>query len=133
MTVLKSSVCHLYQDAAGRLGRFENVTDEDGTEQVEFALDSPLNNMALYREIMRKGNLTDLQDDIFPCETTPENCRPSEIDLAATFFGAAFDKSGSINMDTIIYTNQILDLPNSVHLDQRRRNGRNRRAGEVLH
>ena len=115
--MLKSSVCHLYQDAAGRLGRFENVTDEDGTEQVEFALDSPLNNMALYREIMRKGNLTDLQDDIFPpCETPPEDCRPSEIDLAATFFGAAFDKSGSINMDTIIYTNQILDLPQTTVL-----------------
>ncbi len=59
---------------------------------------------------MNTGTL-DLPPELFP-DLTP----PSYLELAAVFFGAAFDKSGSINMDTVVYTNAIFGLPTTSEL-----------------
>jgi hypothetical protein len=76
----------------------------------EYTIDSPLSNLALYREVMNTGTV-DLPDGLFP-KSSP----PSVLELAAIFFGAAFDKSGSINMDTVVYTNAIFGLPTTTVL-----------------
>eukprot|EP00804_Cyclotella_cryptica_P029886 CCRYP_010805-RA/>CCRYP_010805-RA protein AED:0.20 eAED:0.20 QI:0/0.5/0.33/1/0.5/0.33/3/142/542 len=100
IALLRQSVCQLYEEPSGRLGYFAEL---DGIPE-EYTIDSPLSNLALYREVMTTGVL-DLASDLFPGSTPPLT------HLASTFFGAAFDKTGSINMDTVVYTNAIFDLP----------------------
>jgi len=65
--------------------------------------DSPLQNLALYRDVMVFGEtqLRGLDPDLVPA---------SQLDLAAIFLGSASDKTVPISEDTVTAVNRILGL-----------------------
>ena len=65
--------------------------------------DSPLQNLALYKDVMIFGvtQLRDIDQDLEPA---------SQLDLAAIFLGSASDKTIPISEDTVTALNRILDL-----------------------
>ena len=65
--------------------------------------DSPLQNLALYRDVMVFGDtrLKELDPGLAPA---------SQLDLAAIFLGSAADKSIPISEDTVIALNRIMGL-----------------------
>lgn len=82
-------------DPAGRLVT-SRVTDDTVSTG---AIDSPLQNLALYRQLM----LTGTQGLPLPQGT-------NVFDTAARALGAASDKSGEVNADLVAYLNQIMGL-----------------------
>lgn len=79
--------------------------DGDTTDLISSAVDSPLQNLAIYRELMTKGVLGT------PAITLPKPLTNYGIlDTAAKALGAASDKGGKINIDLVVYLNQILGL-----------------------
>ncbi|MDO9214201.1 MAG: hypothetical protein Q8Q54_18175 [Methylococcales bacterium] len=110
---LSTAQC-LTLDPAGRLvySIQETTTDLNGdgdtNDLVSSAVDSPLQNLAIYRELITKGTLGN------PAIVLPKPFTQYGIlDTAAKALGAASDKSGKINIDLVVYLNQILglDLP----------------------
>ena len=110
---LSTAQC-LTLDPAGRLVYSNpDTADVDGdgntTELVSSAVDSPLQNLAIYRELITKGALGT------PAITLPKPFIHGYgiLDTAAKALGAAADKGGKINVDLVVYLNQILglDLP----------------------
>jgi len=65
--------------------------------------DSPVQNLALYRDVMTFGNtqLRNMDPNLSPA---------SQLDLAAIFLGSASDKTIPISEDTVIAVNRILGL-----------------------
>lgn len=106
---LSTAQC-LTLDAAGRVV-FSNPDstdlDKDGntTELVSSAVDSPLQNLAIYRALITNGTLG-----------SPTIALPVPfggygfLDTAAKSLGAAADKGGKIDMDLVVYLNQIMGL-----------------------
>ncbi|MDD2542200.1 MAG: hypothetical protein PHH28_14325, partial [Desulfuromonadaceae bacterium] len=97
-------------DPAGRLMLpSPDVLDSDGdgntTELISKAVDSPLQNLAIYREMMLKGKLGNPVIHL----PVPFNGY-GFLDTAAKALGAAIDKEGKIGVDHIVYLNQILGL-----------------------
>ncbi|MGB5586673.1 MAG: hypothetical protein WBN78_02795, partial [Gammaproteobacteria bacterium] len=68
-------------------------------EVVTATIDSPLQNLAMYRQYMLDGSLGDTVS--LPADW---------LDSAARAIGAALDKSGEASMDMLVYMNQILGL-----------------------
>jgi len=66
------------------------------------AIDSPLQNLAIYRELMLRGD-TGVLNGLLPEDA-------SVLDTAARSLGAASDKSGGVNVDMVAYLNQIMGL-----------------------
>jgi hypothetical protein len=106
----------LVLDAAGRLAI---ATTVDGVTTVK-AIDSPLENLALYKAI---ANLTGTDRTItvaVPASkdgTTPATTLtwtlPTTINidlLKATLLAAAADKTGTISLDTVMYNNTIVGV-----------------------
>jgi hypothetical protein len=107
-------------DPAGRLvtSREETVVDEFGeivvddegeevTVVISGAIDSPLQNMAIYKELMLTGEAGFLGDDVL------EGLLPggaSVLDTAARGLGAGSGKTGEVNVDLVAYLNQIMGL-----------------------
>ncbi|MBU6247402.1 MAG: hypothetical protein KGN77_06560 [Xanthomonadaceae bacterium] len=100
-------------DASGRL-----VTTVDGVAKT---IDSPLENLALYEALLNNGYL--------PGFTPKEGAAPTSLSFlvdktvtnsdmlqAASFLAAASDKSGSINDDTVVYTDSILGITGTTPL-----------------
>jgi hypothetical protein len=85
-------------DPAGRLVTSRVV---DGTVLTN-AIDSPLQNLAIYRQLILSGYLG--------AETSPLELPASALDTAARGFGAASDKAGEVNLDMVVYLNQIMGL-----------------------
>lgn len=85
-------------DAAGRL-----VTSRvaDGVVS-SAAIDSPLQNLAIYWQLMLTGYLG--------TATVPLVLPADPINTAARSLGAASDKSGKVGVDMVVYLNQILGL-----------------------
>lgn len=94
-------------DPAGRLvvTRVETVENELG-ELVDVvtssAIDSPLQNLAIYKQLIKYGYLGD--------ELSPIALPASELDTAARALGAASDKGGEVNVDKVAYLNSIMGL-----------------------
>jgi hypothetical protein len=65
--------------------------------------DSPVQNLALYRDLMTFGD-TQLR------EVDPELVPASRLDLAAIFLGSASDKTIPVSEDTVTAVNRILGL-----------------------
>jgi hypothetical protein len=86
------------RDAAGRM-----VTSTDaGGVVTSAAIDSPLQNLAIYKQLMLTGYLGAQTDPI---------ALPAEVlDIAAVGIGAASDKGGKVSVDMVVYLNQILGL-----------------------
>jgi hypothetical protein len=85
-------------DAAGRLVTSRVV---DGAVS-SAAIDSPLQNLAIYRQLMLTGYLG--------AATAPLVLPADPLNTAARGLGAASDKSGKITVDMVVYLNQILGL-----------------------
>jgi len=68
------------------------------------AIDSPLQNLAIYRQLMLNGYLG--------AQTAPLALPATVLDIAARGLGAASDKTGKVSVDTVVYLNQILGLTN---------------------
>jgi hypothetical protein len=94
---------HAFNEAVSKLASGTVTVDEAGRLVVNgVAIDSPLENLALYSYIMTGGNTTALN--------LPANFDP------ASLLGAAADKTKPITVDEVVYLNSMLgvntlDLP----------------------
>ncbi len=85
-------------DPAGRL-----VTSTvDNGQVLTSAIDSPLQNLAIYRQLMLTGFLG--------AESNPLSLPGDTLDIAAMGVGAASDKTGEVNIDMVVYMNEIMGL-----------------------
>jgi hypothetical protein len=82
-------------DPAGRLVASRVV---DG-EALSGAIDSPLQNLAIYKQLISTGDLG-----------TPLPQGAGVLDTAARGIGAGSDKSGEVNVDLVAYLNQTMGL-----------------------
>jgi hypothetical protein len=85
-------------DPAGRLVASRVVDDVVSTSTI----DSPLQNLAIYRQLMLTGFLGDA--------TSPIDLPDDVLNTAARGLGVASDKGGEVNMDMVAYLNQIMGL-----------------------
>lgn len=116
---LASSVKPITQDPMGRL---EYWTDD----ATPVAIDSPLENLALYRKLMIDGNLTILDGNgvtvldtdyrtpdfagLDDPSSDPNASRHVMLDYAAAMLSAAADKTGTIDVDVVITMNNFLGI-----------------------
>ena len=99
-------------DAAGRL-----VLTKDG---VSSAIDSPLENLALYKEVLTTGTITGLTADALSKLTSSTNLtlvalatsgvQTGDVSAAASFLGAASDKTIPLTVDAVVNINTILGI-----------------------
>ena len=94
-------------DASGRL-----VVTVNGEAKT---IDSPLENLALYQALMNNGYLPglDLKSGVSLGSLSFLNVKSAtnaDFLQAAAFLAAASDKSGSINSDTVVYTDAFLHV-----------------------
>jgi hypothetical protein len=91
------------RDAAGRLVTSTVVVAADGSiSSSSAAIDSPLQNLAIYKQLMLTGYLG--------AESAPLTLPADPLDIAAVAIGAASDKTGKVSVDMLAYLNQILGL-----------------------
>jgi hypothetical protein len=81
-------------------GRPVTSTVTDGVV-TSAAIDSPLQNLAIYRQLMLTGYLGAASAPI---------TFPNTLDAAARGLGTASDKEGKVGVDMVVYLNQILGL-----------------------
>jgi len=81
-------------DAAGRMvhSRVDDLL-------VTNTIDSPLQNLAVYKQLMREGTIG---------VPLPQGADP--LQTAARGLGVAMDKGGKVNVDLVVYLNEILGL-----------------------
>lgn len=85
-------------------GRPVNTSEIDG-EVLSATIDSPLENLAIYRQLMLTGYLgTEANPILLPGANV--------LTSAARGFGAAADKAGKVTKDQLIYSNEIMGLTN---------------------
>ena len=80
-------------------GRLVATRVEDDLSVLWSTIDSPLQNLAIYRQLILTGTIG-----------APLPQGASTLDTAARSLGAAFDKSGEVNVDLVAYLNFILGL-----------------------
>jgi hypothetical protein len=86
-------------DPAGRLVNTSEIDDVVSSATI----DSPLENLAIYWQLMRTGYLG--------AETMPIDLPDANVlNTAARGLGAAADKTGKVTVDQVVYTNDILGL-----------------------
>ncbi len=106
-------------DAAGRLTLITN--DDPATEVDESSvktIDAPLENLALYVELMNTGTLSGVDSDtVFSADLQnliDGTFTADDLVEAANLFAAAADKSGTILVDNVVYMNSILDIVGTI-------------------
>jgi hypothetical protein len=82
-------------DPAGRMVHSRYI----GDELVTHAIDSPLQNLSVYKYLMLDGEIG-----------VPLPQGAGVLETAARGFGVAMDKAGQVNIDLLVYLNQILGL-----------------------
>ena len=90
------------------------------TAGVAAAIDSPLENLALYTELLNKGYITGLSPEAiakfdaaglgYLVDPTSTTLTSQKLVSAADFFAAAADKTSTLNLDQIEYMNTILGI-----------------------
>ena len=79
-------------------------------------IDSPLANLALYKALVEKGYVPGINPalNLGTLSFLKDGLQSSDdFKAAASFLGAAADKSGKVLPDTVVYLNQILRLTGS--------------------
>ncbi len=97
-------------DSAGRLV----VTNADGTTT---SIDSPLANLALYKQLLSTGYLPGLDASKLPSNLAflaNPSLTSADFQQAADFLGAASDKTGKVSIDTVAYLNSILGVAGTI-------------------
>ena len=84
-------------DPAGRMIAIRAAEALD--DNLLSTIDSPLQNLAIYRQLMLTGSIG---------VALPQDADP--IDTAARGLGVGSDKSGEVNVDLVAYLNQIMGL-----------------------
>jgi len=84
-------------DPAGRI--VASNVDDITLDNLAKTIDSPLQNLAIYRELILTGTIG---------APLPEGA--GILDTAARGLGAASDKAGDVNVDLVAYLNQIMGL-----------------------
>lgn len=98
-------------DPAGRIVVFENEADEVGK-----TIDSPLENLALYKELMVNGHLSSLASTVELGELDHlrgegiEDVSFSDLNTAAALLAGAADKFGAIGLDLVVNLNTFLGI-----------------------
>ncbi len=92
-------------DEAGRIV----LTYDDGTVKT---IDSPLQNLSLYTELLNTGTIADVSAEALAALgiDADDGLSQSELDLAASLFGASSDKVIEVSVDSIVYMNEILGV-----------------------
>ena len=80
-------------------GRLVATRVDDDLSVLWSTIDSPLQNLAIYRQLILTGTIG-----------APLPQGAGTLDTAARSLGAAFDKSGEVNVDLVAYLNFILGL-----------------------
>jgi hypothetical protein len=106
-------------DPAGRLvytSQDINDSDDDGEtdDYVSSAVDSPLQNLAIYKEMILYGQL----GGTLPIDLPTPFTGYGFLDTAAKGLGAASDKGGFIDVDLVVYLNQIMGLSDKETITQ---------------
>jgi hypothetical protein len=111
-----------YEEAIGALNAAGSVTlDPAGrllltTGDESKAIDSPRENLAMYRELMLNGYLPgltreDLSADLIHLrQGQAEEWVHTDLDRAASFLSAAADKGGFISVDKVVYINTFMGI-----------------------
>lgn len=94
-------------DPAGRLVyQTLDINDSDGDtitdEYLSKTIDSPVQNLAIYKELILTGQLGD------PAIDLPDPW--GFLDTGAAALGAASSKEGAVNVDEVVYLNRIMGL-----------------------
>jgi hypothetical protein len=84
-------------DPAGRI--VASKVDDVTLDNLAKTIDSPLQNLAIYRELIMNGSIG-----------APLPDGAGVMDTAARGLGAASDKSGAVNVDMVAYLNMIMGL-----------------------
>jgi len=80
-------------------GRMVASNCEEGEDTITSTIDSPLQSLAVYRQLMLTGTIgVDLPED------------SDVLDTAARGLGIASDKGGELNVDMVAYLNMIMGL-----------------------
>lgn len=82
-------------DPAGRIVYSRYIGDELSTGTI----DSPLQNLSIFKHLMRDGDIG-----------VPLPQGATAIQTAARGFGVAMDKAGQVNIDLLVYLNEIMGL-----------------------
>lgn len=82
-------------DPAGRIVYSRYIGDELSTGTI----DSPLQNLSIFKHLMRDGDIG-----------VPLPQGATAIQTAARGFGVAMDKAGEVNIDLLVYLNEIMGL-----------------------
>ena len=91
-------------DASGRLvACVDGGVDDEGAflPDTSSAVDSPLQNLAIYKQLMTVGYLGAYNQITLP---------DSVLNTAARGIGVASDKGGKVGVDMVVYLNQIMGL-----------------------
>ena len=99
---LATSACEVSLDPAGRLVTGSVVGVDPGTGDPVYAMsaiDSPLQNLAIYRQLILTGDLG-----------VPLPAGSELLQTAARGLGVANDKGGAVDVDKAVYLNQIMGL-----------------------
>ncbi len=99
VVTLSTADC-LTLDPAGRM--VASQVNDTTLDNLLKTVDSPLQNLAIYRQLMLTGYLGDAANPI----VLPGGV----LDTAARGIGAASDKTGEVNVDLVAYLNQIMGL-----------------------
>ncbi|MBD1544897.1 hypothetical protein [Roseibium aggregatum] len=97
-------------DASGRIV----VTLTDGTEKT---IDSPLENLALYYQLLTTGTISGIDDPTKLGDLAylvDGTLTAQDLSVAASFFAAASDKTIAVTVDSIEYMNTILGIEGSL-------------------
>jgi len=99
-------------DFCGRLSiwNYDEVVDSEtfGELIVTKTIDSPRENMAIYQEIMNNGFENDLLKLKLWNELSLEAYDIDPFTLAASCFAAGSDKTGTVNIDEVVYINGFM-------------------------
>ena len=109
VSVLNSATA-VSRDAAGRL-----VLTVNGEEKT---IDSPLENLALYRALVTEGSVSGLTVDasvLGDLAHIADGTRTGEdMALATSFLAGASDKTSPMNVDKLVYVNTVLGIGGDV-------------------
>ena len=85
------------------------ITASDGTEKT---INSPLENLALYYELLTTGTLTGVDETKLGSLSylADGSLTAQDLSTAASFFAAASDKTIPVTVNSIEYMNTILDI-----------------------